>query len=134
MADIDVGQITEALNNKVDLPTGDSQDGIDFVVEWQKPTADNGYTWYRKYKSGWVEQGGFLSGNWTGARTFNLPVAMSNTGYTVTNTVGCPNISGMNGLNWLTGKTKTSITFTSRSLAGNFETNNFSWQVSGMGA
>lgn len=31
---------------------------IDYVVESQTPTADNGYTWYRKYKSGWVEQGG----------------------------------------------------------------------------
>lgn len=91
-------------------------------------------TWYNMYSDGWVEQGGFLSGSWTGARTFNLPVAMSDTGYTVTNTVGCPNISGMNGLNWLTEKTKTSITFTSRSLAGNFETNNFSWQVNGYAA
>ena len=28
------------------------------VVEFQAPTADNGYTWYRKYADGWVEQGG----------------------------------------------------------------------------
>lgn len=31
---------------------------IDYVVESQAPTAGNNYTWYRKYKSGWVEQGG----------------------------------------------------------------------------
>lgn len=30
----------------------------DYVVESQLPTAENNYTWYRKYKSGWVEQGG----------------------------------------------------------------------------
>lgn len=33
-------------------------DGADYVTEWQTPTAENNYTWYRKYKSGWVEQGG----------------------------------------------------------------------------
>lgn len=33
----------------------------DYVIEWQNPTAENNYTWYRKYKSGWVEQGGTLN-------------------------------------------------------------------------
>lgn len=33
-------------------------DEVDYVVESQLPTAENGYVWYRKYKSGWVEQGG----------------------------------------------------------------------------
>ena len=28
------------------------------VIEFQIPTASNGYTWYRKYADGWVEQGG----------------------------------------------------------------------------
>ena len=28
------------------------------VVAVQNPTASNGYTWYRKYADGWVEQGG----------------------------------------------------------------------------
>ena len=28
------------------------------VIEFQAPTASNGYTWYRKYADGWVEQGG----------------------------------------------------------------------------
>lgn len=31
---------------------------VDYVIESQLPTAANNYTWYRKYKSGWVEQGG----------------------------------------------------------------------------
>lgn len=48
----------------------------DFVIETQLPTANNNYTWYRKYKSGWVEQGGkALSKNVT------LPVTMANTNY-----------------------------------------------------
>ncbi len=28
------------------------------VIDFQVPTASNGYTWYRKYADGWVEQGG----------------------------------------------------------------------------
>ena len=28
------------------------------VIEFQTPTSANGYTWYRKYADGWVEQGG----------------------------------------------------------------------------
>lgn len=63
MGDINIGAISEALNNKVDLPSLTTpQDAVDYVVEKQDPTSANGYTWYRKYKSGWVEQGGKLSG------------------------------------------------------------------------
>ena len=51
--------------------------GYDYVVESQLPTADNNYTWYRKYKSGWVEQGqkvSTLSNNTQ--KTITLPVAL----------------------------------------------------------
>ncbi|MBP9999065.1 MAG: hypothetical protein KBT14_00005, partial [Proteobacteria bacterium] len=61
---------------------------IDYVVESQAPTAENNYTWYRKYKSGWVEQGGVQSGSQTAnvgyetnLGTINLPVTMSNSNY-----------------------------------------------------
>ena len=38
MADINVGAITEALNNKVDLPTPSTpQDAVDYVVEKTRP-------------------------------------------------------------------------------------------------
>lgn len=55
---ITIGQLTEQLNQKMDLPTGVSQDTMDYVVEWKSPTADDP-TWFRKYKSGWLEQGGY---------------------------------------------------------------------------
>ncbi len=45
----------------------------DYVVAWQMPTAENNNTWYRKYKSGWVEQGGPLTGR---AVTFPIPFAI----------------------------------------------------------
>ena len=47
--------------------------GTDYVVAWQSPTADNNYTWYRLYKSGWVEQGGLLTGQ---SITFPIPFAI----------------------------------------------------------
>ena len=50
------------------------------VIEFQIPTASNGYTWYRKYADGWVEQGGEV----TTSMVVTLPVEMSDTHYTVT--------------------------------------------------
>lgn len=51
----------------------------DYVVESQFPTAENNYTWYRKYKSGWVEQGGFVN---SGSQTsVNFLIPMANTDY-----------------------------------------------------
>ena len=84
MTDINVGAITEALNNKVDLPTPSTpQDAVDYVVEKQDPTSANGYTWYRKYKSGWVEQGGQFvkAGGQNALNEQTLPVPMANTAY-----------------------------------------------------
>lgn len=47
------------LAKQSDIPQQQTlPDNYDFVVESQLPTAENNYTWYRKYKSGWVEQGG----------------------------------------------------------------------------
>ena len=58
----------------------------DYVVAWQNPTAENNYTWYRKYKSGWVEQGGLFTpkGTSTGGgtiATIALPIEMSDDKY-----------------------------------------------------
>ena len=55
----------------------------DYVVASQFPTSANNYTWYRKYKSGWVEQGGTIVGDAT-TQTINLPVTMADTNYQVT--------------------------------------------------
>ena len=46
------------LDNKADTDLGNIPTNYDYVVESQEPTSANGYIWYRKYKSGWVEQGG----------------------------------------------------------------------------
>lgn len=41
------------------------------VVDFQIPTVDNGYTWYRKYADGWVEQGGRTM---TSSQTITFPI------------------------------------------------------------
>lgn len=51
---------------------------IDCITEMQFPSAENGYTWYRKYNSGWTEQGG--TNNGTGP--IMLPITMADTNYT----------------------------------------------------
>ena len=50
----------------------------DYVIETQIPTAENNYTWYRKYKSGWVEQGGR-----TTSQTIIFPITMQTTNYAI---------------------------------------------------
>ena len=50
----------------------------DYVVAWQNPTADNNYTWYRKYKSGWIEMGGYVLKNaGTTSVIVNFPIPFS---------------------------------------------------------
>ena len=60
---IDTGAILEALNDKTDRDCRnvDTTAGADVVIEYQVPTSANNYTWYRKYASGWVEQGGYVA-------------------------------------------------------------------------
>lgn len=78
------GKIT-SLNPKTAFHAVDYNDiaNNDFVIDWQLPSSSNNYTWYRKYRSGWVEQGQksyLLAQSTTTAIT--LPVPMSNTDYT----------------------------------------------------
>lgn len=56
-------------------------EGYDYVVAYQTPTPENSYTWYRKYKSGWVEQGGVKAA--ASLQTIQLPVEMADRYYTV---------------------------------------------------
>lgn len=95
------------------------------VIEFQAPTAQNNYTWYRKYADGWVEQGGYSGGS----LTVNLPVEMADTNYhTMTNVIYNNNNSAVwNALGYIAQKTTTS--FTKGGAATNFE-----WEVKGMAA
>lgn len=137
MADINIGAISEVLNNKVDLPVGDSQNGIDFVVDWQNPTEANGYTWYRKYKSGWVEQGGYGISGSSGAITLSIEIADTN--YHIT--FGGSGSANNNNTAVVVGYNKTTTGFTIQSNMLNSSgessatgSSNCSWEVKGMAA
>lgn len=73
------GITAEQLNDKVDVGHQ--------VIAFQAPTAQNDYTWYRKYADGWVEQGGIFTGLTNGSNSWlykevALPITMSDTNYT----------------------------------------------------
>lgn len=133
MTDINIGQFAESLNDKMD------RDGNNiesprlpiFLVAKQDPTAENNYTWYRKWSDGWVEQGGFLpktSGDVQ--NTVVLPVEMASAVYNVTKTT--TDDTTLNSVAWI------SYTITNQTTTG-FKTYTGSswaayWQVSGMAA
>ena len=130
MMDIHFGQISEALNDKADrdLHNVDTTVKADAVIDYQVPTEANGYTWYRKYKSGWVEQGGRSGGKDV---TITMPVEMSDNHYVVlTDIVGRV---GYNSLNWEISSI-TTTGFKCYYDGDSSDPTEFSWQVSGMAA
>lgn len=77
---IDVNAIADVLNNKMDLDMGNLPASIDYVVQSKFPT-DNDPSWYRLYRSGWVEQGGQASNT-----SVSFAIEMANTNYSVSMT------------------------------------------------
>ncbi|MGN0016769.1 MAG: hypothetical protein ACI37O_05475, partial [Candidatus Avelusimicrobium sp.] len=63
-------QFQSALSGKVDVPFGKTQADVDFVVE---SYSDENGSWYRQYKSGWLEQGGFGKGTITFLKPYSAP-------------------------------------------------------------
>lgn len=100
------------------------------VIEFQEPTAQNNYTWYRLYADGWVEQGGYIPANTGTSGTITLSVEMANTSYTVTSNTGNNGANNFFNIDTQAGNiTTTTMNWykSSTALAG-------SWQVSGMAA
>ena len=88
----------------------------------------NNYTWYRKYKSGWIEQGGFKQ-NVSGTVTVTFPKEMANNRYTIIKTLSTSSTGEHISYN--------QISFFSLSTTGaNTATAgaDFSWVVYGMAA
>ena len=103
----------------------------DYVIESQTPTAENKYTWYRKYKSGWVEQGGLiLQASPTGNITLKLPIEMSNVKYSAFVTLMSDDTNGSPVSAAVSIWNKTTTSFSIRQQA----TADKNWAVFGMGA
>lgn len=107
--------------------------GYDYVVQSQLPTAQNNYTWYRKYKSGWVEQGGKSTQTATSSvdATITLPVEMQDTEYNVTFSV-CSSVANDGAESSVLAQTVTTISLHADSLTGTSGTKGFIWEVKGM--
>ena len=99
---------------------------IDYVVASQAPTAENNYTWYRKYKSGWVEQGGVIQGDNT-TKTIMLPIPYASGTYSIT--FGYTSSNGGNLTRIATGMTsQNSTSFSCYTPTGDWKW----WEARGM--
>lgn len=80
---INIGKFSEALNDKQDRNqrNTDTISGADAIIEFQRPTAENNYTWYRKYASGWVEQGGYITRGSAATSSVTFAITMADTSY-----------------------------------------------------
>lgn len=123
----EIGQITEALNDKVDKGHQ--------VIEFQEPTSANGYIWYRKYADGWVEMGGQTNDSTDGAVTITLPVQLADanyvpliTGLYITNTGTASNNGASKAAGAFADRTTTSFKLWKQSAVP------YGWEVKGMAA
>lgn len=117
--------ITTNANNITTLDTR-TTGLLDYVVASQAPTADNNYTWYRKYKSGWVEQGGKLNDR---RGTVTFPITMNGSNYQATQTAYAPTPPSGAGIPpYINALTSTSMYVYNNTASAVF------WEVKGMAA
>ena len=120
------GQITQVFPYK---PIQLSLEGLgDYVVESQ--VLSDG-SWYRKYKSGWLEQGGKSAAVAPGENTIvTFSKAFANTTYTVLAQVRGDYTPKAEANAPITAQTKTGFTIYN----GSFATSTFNWRAIGQGA
>lgn len=100
------------------------------VIEFQIPTEENGYTWYRLYADGWVEQGGFTLVSDDQRVTVTLPIEMANVGYKVLfGNQSSTYTASTFALPTCLSKTTTSFDIGGQSNGGRCDTD---WEVKGM--
>lgn len=104
------------------------------LIDFQIPTAGNGYTWYRKYADGWVEQGGFVFPTTSTVTrvSVTLPITMGNNVYSVQVTCG-DNIAEAGVFSYYTNRTTTGFEILYSHTTSSYTIGD-SWQVSGMSA
>ena len=138
MADINPGEILEALNEKMDRNANNITKPYlpVFLVATQRPTAANNYTWYRLYSDGWVEQGQNYLAIGSNRQSFSLIITMSDNKYNL-------QLTGLSGANqtstdvgiYVSSYARTTNSFTVYSGDdASFNTSYFCWYVCGMAA
>jgi len=125
-------EFQNALSGKMDLPAGKTQADVDVVVEHY---ADDAGNWYRKYKSGWVEQGGITEKvSASGQQSFKVTLLkpMKDTNYLLLGNYIYS--AGQSGTLVNSHKTDgTSVYFTVDSFASGSRSGYVIWYVSGQG-
>lgn len=125
------GKISNVHPKKVYQPIDFNE--ADCVVSFQRPTSSNNYTWYRLYKSGWVEQGGYK--NTSNVTTINLPIAMSDTNYTI-NATSCDAVENKTTISPKVSTASGSITVSSFKISQSYNSDTYYngrlyWEVKG---
>lgn len=123
---IDVNELSNAIQEKMDLDMGNMPQNIDFVVESQNPTASEP-RWYRLYKSGWIEQGGYIANNSTTTTVLFLK-NMADTNYCITG--GLLNGTASTSYEHMNFNTLTTSGFKFTS----YDSYGVKWEVKGMSA
>lgn len=114
--------------SKADTALSNVLANIDYVVESKFPTEEDP-SWYRVYKSGWVEQGGF-SHVTSGAVTVSLSKPFLNTAFSALAMIfGNPTID----IGYIRSSEKTTSTIKFNTLSAN-SNDTFQWEAKGMGA
>lgn len=133
---IDLGDIS-TIHDSISTLNTRTTGLFDYVTEIQKPTAENNYTWYRKYKSGWVEQGGEITATSvadgagsSGNNSIILPVIMANDHYHI-NLQTQVGSSGWDYANGVILNSRSTTKLTLKVLAGTGSIPLF-WEVSGL--
>jgi len=125
----DLGSITEAIA-AINAALAALEERIsnlppppaDYIIGTSSAGAN---AWWRKWSSGWVEQGMPISITSTGGSVFHLPVAMANTTYAVTNSVQSSGV-GQGSINVYN---KTTSSFTARGFWNNTESGSLAGYV-----
>lgn len=119
------------MENKADKDLSNCPANYDYVVESKYPTAADP-SWYRKYKSGWLEQGGLAKNDADATVTLLKPFA--NTNYSVQ----CTNrrLGADDGWGWIFVLNMTATSFMARACyAGGNATNiRAMWEAKGFAA
>ena len=93
----------------------------------------NGYTWFRLYKSGWVEQGGKST---TDGQTVNFPITMNDTEYYISGMPCEVDTGAISSVAYLNKTTTSVILYGKRVNASGFASGGHPvyWEVKGMAA
>ena len=130
-------EFQQALSGKADTNLGNVPSNYDYVVE----SYNDGTNWYRKYKSGWLEQGGQFRTPTTQRQTWGVITFLkpfSNTNYNVQAVVHSPyrtdTLLVYMGMASIGNKTTTKVDVGAYGISDADKNNGFDWRAEGQGA